>query len=267
MRLPRLGKLLTRRNRGLLLDCTVFVFNVTLLGTLTDAFARLVERSNDSALAGDGMIAFSVAFVLLQPAAAILKRRPAHIRCPDLEIPEPKPLFHPIFYFLATLLFLILGSEKVVAALGAASSASEGADDFGLSPHLFTGLFLGIPALAAALTAGAYWYFVQPKHKPIVAWLARPEAESVADVLLYADMLLHQTLWGFLMRSLAGDPSGVGMRLFLFAFTAALIYLPPRLYYLAEDGDRPVVWAAMLLANAPLLWRIVASVGSRSVGF
>jgi hypothetical protein len=36
-----------------------------------------------------------------------------------------------------------------------------------------------------------------------------------------------------------------------------LIYLPPRLFYLAEDGNSPVVWLTMLLANSPVLLRIL----------
>jgi hypothetical protein len=60
-----------------------------------------------------------------------------------------------------------------------------------------------------------------------------------------------------LMNDLTNDYSSIVSRLSMFIFSALLIYFPPRLFYLAEDGNRPVVWLTMLLANLPVILRIV----------
>jgi hypothetical protein len=61
------------------------------------------------------------------------------------------------------------------------------------------------------------------------------------------------------MTDLPNDYPTIAGRLWTFAFAAVLIYFPPRLFYLAEDGKRPVVWLTMLLANSPVLLRIFLS--------
>ena len=59
------------------------------------------------------------------------------------------------------------------------------------------------------------------------------------------------------MADLTNDYATINGRLSMFAFISLLIYFPPRLFYLAEDGRRPLVWLTMLLANIPVLLRII----------
>jgi hypothetical protein len=49
-------------------------------------------------------------------------------------------------------------------------------------------------------------------------------------------------------------------RLFFLCFVALLIYFPPRVFYLAQDGRRPRTWLTMLLANSPVIVRILLGV-------
>lgn len=74
--------------------------------------------------------------------------------------------------------------------------------------------------------------------------------------MFFINMILYQMFWAFLMIDLTHDILSITGRLSQFAFNALLIYLPPRLFYMAEDGDRPLTWALMLLANLPVLVRI-----------
>jgi hypothetical protein len=46
-------------------------------------------------------------------------------------------------------------------------------------------------------------------------------------------------------------------RLFFLSFIALLIYFPPRMFYLAEDINRPRTWLTMLLANSPVIVRVL----------
>jgi hypothetical protein len=122
---------------------------------------------------------------------------------------------------------------------------------------VFLLLFLGIPALAILNAFILWFYFLPPKHKPLSHWLESPPAETLADVLLFLNMIGFQAFWGLLMADLPHDyPSIIG-RLSMFVFAALLVYIPPRIFYLAEDGNRPVVWLTMLLANSPVLLRIL----------
>ena len=117
-------------------------------------------------------------------------------------------------------------------------------------------LFLGIPALAIANSFILWFYFQPPKHKPASKWLASPQSEMFGDIFLFLNMIGYQAFWGLLMNDLTTDYPTISGRLSMFAFAAALIYFPPRLFYLAEDWDRPLVWSTMLLANLPVLVRI-----------
>ena len=40
-------------------------------------------------------------------------------------------------------------------------------------------------------------------------------------------------------------------------FIALLIYFPPRMFYLAEDINRGRTWLTMLLANSPVIVRVL----------
>jgi hypothetical protein len=96
-----------------------------------------------------------------------------------------------------------------------------------------------------------------------VKFLDTPQAESFGDLCLFLNMMGYQAFWGLLMADLLYDYPTIGGRLSMFAFAAVLIYFPPRLFYLAEDGKRPVVWLTMLLANSPMLLRILFVAGAR----
>jgi hypothetical protein len=252
-----LGKILTPRNRGILLDVVVFAFQLVLMTVLTRLFADLVRQAHQDFTAKVIVVFFCLGLAFLQPLGAILKRRRAHHRHPGLDVPAPRLLFHPIFYFLSKLLFLIAAGAQLVDLVYGEAETGSSASYFGLPPWLFTTLFLGIPALAIANTAIAYFfYFSEPKHAPLLKFLESPQSETLGDTCLFLNMIGYQMFWGFLMVGLTKDYSSIGGRLSTFGFTALLIYFPPRLFYLAEDGNRRLTWLTMLLANSPILFRI-----------
>jgi hypothetical protein len=244
-------------NRGMLLDIVVFVINLMLMTILAGQFRDLLHQANENALAKVAAILFCLGLAFLQPVGAILKRRRAHQRLPELERPAPKILFHPVFYFLSKLLFLIAAAGNLVDLVFGGDKVDGSTDYFGLPPWLFTSLFLGIPALAVANTFIVYLYFEKPRHAPLFKFLQSPPSEALGDICLFLNMIGYQMFWGLLMTDLTRDYSGIMSRLFTFGFTALLIYFPPRLFYLAEDGRRPLAWLMMLLANIPILLRIL----------
>lgn len=76
-------------------------------------------------------------------------------------------------------------------------------------------------------------------------------------------MILFQVVWNLMTSanlSRVDSFSGLAGRLFLITFLALLVYFPPRIFYLAEDINRPRTWLTMLLANLPVIVRMVFGV-------
>jgi len=249
-------KLFERANRGILLDVFVFVVNVVLMTILSRQLSNLFHQANADSLAQAAVAAFCLALVFLQPVGGLLKRRRAHLRRTELDHVPVGRLILPA-YFLSQLVFLIGASGQIVDLVFGRNSEANSADYFGLPPGVFALLFLGIPALAIANTFILWFYFLPPKHKTVSPWLESPQAELLGDTLLFLNIIGFQAFWGLLMTDLPHDYPTISGRISMFVFAALLIYIPPRIFYLAEDGHRPVVWLTMLLANSPVLVRIL----------
>jgi len=114
-----------------------------------------------------------------------------------------------------------------------------------------------------------YRYFVTPKKTPRWTFLTTPAAEHLGDAFIYLNVIGFQILWGSVTASgpfrelVTGTPLGrpgsltdVLGRLVLTAVCAVLLYLPARIFYLAEDEHRGLTAATMLLANLPLILKI-----------
>src|SRR5437763_8897614 len=108
------SQLWTPRNRGLLLDVIVFVINLLLMTVLTRLFTQFVRQADEDRMTQAAALLYCLGLAFLQPIGALLKRRRAHERQPELDLPTPNFLFHPIFYFLSKLLFLIAAGAKIV---------------------------------------------------------------------------------------------------------------------------------------------------------
>jgi hypothetical protein len=94
---------------------------------------------------------------------------------------------------------------------------------------------------------------------------ARRRSAMLGDVCLFLNMILFQVFWNMLTFAGLGHPSGVTEflgRLFLLCFLALLIYFPPRMIYLADDIRRRRTWVMMLLANSPVIIRVLIGSGT-----
>ncbi|HAF16429.1 MAG TPA: hypothetical protein DCK99_22565, partial [Blastocatellia bacterium] len=109
-------KLFAQANRGILLDVIVFVVNVVLMTILSRQLTNLFHQANTNAIAQTAVALFCLGLTFLQPIGAILKRRHAHLRKPDLNHVPLGCVFLPA-YFLTQLLFLIGASGQIVDLL------------------------------------------------------------------------------------------------------------------------------------------------------
>jgi hypothetical protein len=260
--------LFAEANRGLLLDIFVFVANVFLMHLLTGLFIDLVRQ----AVAGDEIAQYALAFSslgmwILPAAGAVLKRWHFHCRlkaqgktAESSETALSGCLFSPIFYFCLNLVIL----SVILTAFGQLLFG----DVLLKSPAIIIPLAILGLILTIVQTFLIYRYFSTPKSPPESEFLRSPRSEMLGDICLFLNMILFQIGWNTLTFAGMGPPSGFlefAGRLFFLCFIALLIYFPPRMFYLAEDINRPRTWLTMLLANSPVILRVLFGTSSSAM--
>ncbi len=255
-------RLFAEENRGLLLDIVVFVLNLFLMQWLTGYAIEIFEVANaGNALAQFLLLLACVAMWVLPAAGATLKRWHAHQRLKaggqNADFDEQFSglagcLFNPLFYFCLNLVLV----SAILTGLG----------QFLFGRRLLENGAIFVPLIIAGLicTIGQtyliYRYFSTPKKPPKSEFLRQPQSELLGDVCIFVNMVLFQIVWNLLNFAGLGRPSGAVEffgRLFFFCFLALLIYFPPRMFYLAEDIHRGRTWITMLLANSPVIVRLL----------
>ena len=253
-----LPTLFAEENRGLLLDIVVFFLNLFLMQRLTGYALELFGYANDGDQSAQFvLLLLCVAMWTLPAAGAVLKRWHFHDRLKaegravDLDS-HLGCLFNPIFSFCLNIVLVSAIVSGVGHVLFGRRLLENGAI---FLPMIFTGLFLTI-----AQTFLIYRYFSAPQKPPKYEFLRRPESEILGDVCFFLNMILFQIVWNLLNFAGLGGPSSVLEffgRLFLLCFLALLIYFPPRMFYLAEDVNRGRTWLMMLVANSPVIVRVL----------
>jgi hypothetical protein len=227
---------------------------------LAELFIELFSRvSAEEPFAKFALSLTALGMWILPAAGAVLKRWHFHQRRKedaDIFVGEEGSvagcLFNPIFYFCLNLVLL----SAILTGLG----------DFLFGRALLESAALFVPLIFAGLiltilqTYLIYRYFSRPKKPPKHEFLRRHESEILGDVCIFVNMILFQIAWNLLTFAELGPPSGVVEllgRIFFLSFIALLIYFPPRMLYLAEDLHRRSTWLTMLLANSPVIVRVV----------
>jgi hypothetical protein len=263
------SRLFAKTNRGLLLDVFVFVLNIFLMRLLTRQFINIFsEVSADDPIAKLALGLTLLAMWILPAAGAVMKRWHFHQRLKaqgvSVEKEETKLvgcLFNPLFYFCLNLVI----TSALLATLG----------EFFLGKSLDSGpVFIPLVIIGLILTIIQtyliYRYFIPPKKPPQSPFLLGEQSETLGDVCLFLNMILFQVGWNMLTFVDLGHPRNLldfGGRLFFLSFIALLIYFPPRMFYLAEDIHRRSTWITMLLANSPVIVRVLIGTGSSTTGW
>jgi hypothetical protein len=252
---PRLSDLFKRSNRGLLLDIVVFILNLFLMQLLVKYFLDVAgQAAAGDELAGFVIFLFCVSLFVLPPAGAVLKRWHFHERLKGKKPTESALsgcLFNPIFYFCLTA--VIFSAVNAFILQYFYRNGDPGAAIF------VSSIFIGL-TLMVVHTWLVYRYFTPPKHPPASAFLRSPLSEHIGDICLFVNMLFFQIIWNLLSFSGLPRPSGqfdVLARIFALCFIALLLYFPPRMFYLADDISKRRTWLTILLANSPIIFRVV----------
>jgi len=256
----RVKDLFSRNNRGLLLDIVVFIANILFMQFLTGLVIRLFQgMSSEYPLAKLGLGLIFLAMWLLPLAGAVLKRRHFHQRLAaqgktvaGAETKLAGCLFNPIFYFCLNLVI----TSAVLTTLG----------DFLFGKQLLNSGAAFVPFIIAGFiltvlqTYFIYRYFSTPKVESQSQFLRSPQSEVLGDVCLFLNMMFFQVFWNMITFAPLGQPSSFlefGGRLFFLCFIALLIYFPPRMFYLAEDINQRRTCLTMLIANSPVILRVL----------
>lgn len=258
--------ILAKENRGLLLDIVVFVLNIVLMRWLTGYFLQLVHLANEEKrLAQFTLSGLCLAMWILPAAGAVMKRWHFHQRLQkegkkaEWDEGAAGCLFNPIFYFCLNLVLM----SAIVTGLGEFLFGRRLLNNGAIFvPLIFFGLFCTITQ-----TYLIYRYFSAPKKPPRSEFLRHPESELLGDICIFVNMILFQVIWNTLTFAGLGRPSGVVEflgRLFFLCFIAMLIYFPPRMFYLVEDINRGRTWITMLLANSPVILKVL--IGTKEWG-
>ena len=169
-------------------------------------------------------------------------------------------LLHPAFYLAVSLCLAV----TAVALLGTQIFGA----DFHQNGAIFLPLLLGSLVLSVIQTVAVYSYFKPPSIEPASsafrsAFRRDPRSALLGDICIYLNMICFQLLWNVAISSPFGRVTGfedlAGRAFFLF-FVALLIYFPPRIFYLAEDINRPTAWLTMFLANSPVILRVLLGI-------
>ena len=253
------ANILAKQNRGLLLDIVVFFVNLFLMQWLTSYFVELFRFANEGEpLAQFALSLAGLAMWVLPAAGAVMKRWHFHRRLKaegktvDSESTLAGCVFNPIFYFCLNLVLV----SVILAGLG----------DFLFGKKLLNNGAVFVPLVFVGLictivqTFLIYRYFSAPKKPPRSKFLRHRDSETLGDICIFVNMMLFQIAWNMLTFASLGRPSGpleFFGRLFFLCFIALLIYFPPRIFYLAEDINRRRTWLTMLLANSPVIVRVL----------
>ena len=233
--------------RGLLFDLAVFVVNVFLIRLLTRAIGPLLSLTflSDDPQASRTLLIITSAAFAAQLIGAGLKRRPLQARLLAQRNGGESPLSCLVILHFA----LTLVTSAGIIAL--------------LLPKASGGVMVLVFFLSMIPTALVWRAMTPYKTPPKPDWRNSRHVENVADLCLFAYMLVNLAIWNTLTAGSAARATGVGdllsraLGFILLSPVILLFYLPPRLLFLVEDYRYPATWISMTLAVAPVAYRLI----------
>lgn len=270
-------RLFSPRNRGILLDIAVFIFQLFLIRLLTKLSIEFTRRAEQDTRAKVAIGLFLIALFVLQPVGPILKRWSFHQHFPGFEQDQGALLsivlvIYRFFYIGAMWIMIYIAVVYFASAFPGAYSDSK--------EKLIVALGLALPILAGFVV---FRYFRRPAwdrpesahllsgiFSPIKWFLKSPTAEVLGDLCMFLNIVCFQVLFGVYVASphfwnalhkttrlAQSNFDGLFGRVYLATIAVLLIYFPARIFYLAIDKHRKITWVMMLLANLPLILAVV----------
>ncbi len=232
----------------MLFDVAVFAINVFLVRWLTRHVGRLLASTflADDPQSTRALFYIITAVFVAQIVGAWLKRRPLQARLLARRGGDGEDAVGCLI--LLHFCLTIVTSVGIVTLLPTQPSG-------GVSALLF---FLGLTPTVFV------WRALTPYKKPPVPdWRNSHGAEVVADLCLFAYMLVNLAIWNTLTGGSNMRATGIGdifsraLGFVILSPVILLFYLPPRLLFLVEDYKYRATWISMSLAIAPVAYRVI----------
>jgi len=260
----KLAVLFKRHNRGFLLDITVFAFNLFLVRLLMVRFVGILRSAEDADFSSYWVLfLFVLAIFLLPPIGATLKRWQYHLQRGDqiglMDNDLAGCLLGPIPYFIVTVLIFVVIQTFLLEYFYGDSN-----DD---GPAMVIGTLLNLP-ISIINTWLVFRFFNKPKKEPILPFLETPLSALLGDICIFVNMLFYQLIWNLLAVGWFPRPADATeffARSILLLILSLLIYFPPRILYLADDIGKRRTWLMILLANLPLIVRVMIGTNNGTV--
>lgn len=246
----RRRRLLPLSYHGLIFDLAVFAFNIFLVRLVTRRVGRLLSLTylSDDPRAARSLLLVISAASAAQLVGACLKRRPLQARL----LARGERVRGAFGCLLILHLSLTLVTNAGVAALLLAEP-SGGA--------VVLVIFLSL------IPTALVWRAMTPYEKPPAPdWRSSRAAEAIADLCLFAYMLVNLAIWNTVTSGANPPAAGPGelferaLGFVILSPVILLFYIPPRLLFLVEDYKYRLTWVSMTLAVAPVAYRLVFGV-------
>jgi hypothetical protein len=250
-----ISMLLRPHNRGLLLDIVVFAFNLLLVRLLMVRFVAMLRSAEDGDVISRWVLfLFILGIFFLPPIGATLKRWQYYVRRDDktslMDNDLVGCLFGPIPYFIVSVLIFVVIETFILQYF-----YGDNGDD---RTPMLVGTVLNLP-VSAINTWLVFRFFSKPKKEPMIAFFKTPLASLIGDVSIFVNMLFYQLIWNLLSGWFPrpADATEFFARGILLLILSLLIYFPPRMFYLADDINKRRTWLMILLANLPIIFRVM----------
>lgn len=246
------------RNRGIILDIIVFLINLFLMSDLSDRVNDVIGigrgRPNDARTMGI-MAGYCALACILPASGALLK----YVSGSQKHTPHfYRKTWGRQFFSIMTLILILQFVSQVVFLI--AEYKYQGRllaflPDSG-SLSILLKLVLAICVVFIVVNPIAVRINFVKNRRHYFTGFFRGIVEFFGDSSLFLNMILFQIFWGIFMTDFTQDWD-VLERLLALGVTSFVLYFPPRLMYMAEDGHRGIAWVTMFLANLPILIRII----------
>jgi hypothetical protein len=234
---------------------------------LASLLADLIVRAKEDVIAKGQMAVFCLSLCFLQPIGILLKRYQVTHLNPDTEAAYDKVVYSfGCYYIVSQVIMIGAATSFLMAALG--------------QHHVLDTVCFGQLFVALSLAILNLWiinlYVTPLTHKPFHRLLESRQAELLGDLCLLLNLILWQMFWGFLMWNFfQPSPAPINEELlwispFLpqpeyttlaklgwFLGSVFIFYIPQRFIYLIDERQYRLTWLTILLANSPVLFRIL----------
>jgi hypothetical protein len=270
------------RWRGTILDLAVAAANLFLLASLARVLRAggqgfLAPEKNNDTIAGQvsprvGWLFLSV--FVAHTLGAFFKRLPRDARLAGFAPPEAEPNRFVVvaacvlllFHFTIFLLLLMSGWESTALNKWSPLFGNEHGGNSWFNAIVRFVLFifiLPLPTVLTLISLGTGGGDAPSTAAPPAMWRTHWLTELSADLLLYYSIIVITVIMRVVVEprfvDLEGTPGStsggslISIVPMLLAFL--ILYLPPRLIYLAEDYQSPRAWFTILLALTTLAYR------------